>query len=256
MSEKPARRFRPWPKKFDGVRNVIDKEKLHQQYLDGAKYAWRDFCETKNYDPHPQKKQDFPVRVWQAEWIAHKVRESQEDAMDAVLDLKKYVQEERLKLPRTFNEMANVFRTLGTVIINQDLADARWDQEHAEFLKSNPEQRRFKMPPAKLSLMVNAQKRVMEMQQEALLIVRATAYQDVLPLKDPDPEETEAMAEGERLNSMGTTLIGAPTLSQKDVAAMMTEFVDQYRDAEQVAKTEIEVSNAPLTPFEGDDDSE
>lgn len=220
--------YRAWPKlRIEKKAFQIDREKVRLEYLSNPHYAWEDFCKLKEYNPGSDGRKQFSVRHWQQEWLAQQVQATEDGLMDEALATKRDIAKGRLAFPKEWGKTAVAMKQLSDYMVNQAIQAAAYDQQHAEFILKNPEAKRFKMHPKELATLALAQRRIQELHHASLLLPSQEAYQAIIPIRETDPQITEAESEEARLRAIEVELVGGGTLDENAMTQILNKWIDQ-----------------------------
>jgi hypothetical protein len=197
-----ARRFRPLPKTLAGT---IDKEKVKEQYLDGADYVWSDFCKKYNYNPDLRR--EFPISSLHREWILKKSELQAELFTAGALELQSIILQQRVEVLKVQAETNRRLRGQ----LSRTLATAE--------ISKTP------LSPRELVMLVNAQKGIQSCEFEALLMT-AQSSKEPLELNSSHIQSNEDH-EGERLRSIPTVLMSGEGLTADKMNEILEKWIDQ-----------------------------
>lgn len=227
-AKQPKGRFRPWPKKFDGLRFVYDKDKLRDEFLRNPQYEWGKFCEHAGYNPSPRHRNEFPIKLWQQMWLQQQVSQTEDSLMNEAVELRTFIARGRLQYPRQWSSTAEAMRQLSNHLLNRELANAQWDLDHAEEILANPNLVRCKITPANLAFLAGANKTIQEIQRHALLMPPPDqAYKATIPIRETDSDTLDAEQEEQRLKNIEPGLLGGGTLSEAKMTQILDKWIDQ-----------------------------
>lgn len=254
----PKKSFRPWPKRHDGVRRVVDKDKMRLLYMNSGHFSWVDFCKEYGFDPSAKKKQTFPVKSWINEKLQGQIEVREEQAITPALEVKSYILNERLKFPRLWNEEADRTLSLVKAYERNAILNAQWDIQNSEEIKLNPTKKRFNLKPSDLAFLATAKKTLQDIHRGSLLVPAVDAYKAIVPIKDMDPEVSQGEAEGERLREIGIKVLGCGALDHNTMTQMCAQWIDQNstKNETEVPNSPGPLSNEPITPLEGDNEAD
>lgn len=254
MSDGGQPTHRPFPKCFDGVRELIDKELVKEQYMQSKHFTWDDFCKEFEYDR--KNRAYFPFRSWRELKLQLEVELTDESLVQQQATVREKILKGRLEFPDKWSEESENTLQLVRAVESRLVMDHNWDMEHKKDITENPKLARFKPRIHEISALAHTKYTLMKLHQASLLMEGKDIYKAVIPIKDPDPEATQAFTEGERLRGMGYRLIGGGAVDHQSLTHLYKTWFDQEKDTvNQTSDAEEDPDNAPLTPLDLDDDT-
>lgn len=259
----PKVRFRPWPKKKIGHQTVIDVDKMRQLYLNQSEYAWTKFCASKGFNCSARSRNEFPVRVWQQEWLSIQAEMTMEEFVTPGVETKKILLSGRLKYITHWNDKASNLKYALDTRLKQILFLAQLENDQLEKIakglkKKDDYKDLYTIKTGELVQMVYGQKHLMELEREALLMPQSEVHKLALPVKEVDPLTSQAEAEGDRLRSLGPLNLDGTPPTQDQVTAMLSQWIDQQAAPAEIAVDQLspeDILNAPMTPLEEEDET-
>lgn len=251
-AQQPRGRCRPWPKKFDGMRFVIDREKLRDEFLRNPHYKWEDFCTDRGYKADARTKKEFPVKAWQQAWLQQQVEHTEDTLMKDAANLRHFIAQQRLEFPRQWERSAQAMKGLADFILERELRAARWDKENEEAILKDPTRARCHMKPSNLAFLASAQKTIQEIHRNALLLPPpGEAYKATIPIRETDPEVLDAEQEEQRLREIPVGLIGGGTLDEGKMTQILDRWIDQNAKAAEADKNleSLDDQDQPIDPL-------
>ena len=227
----PKGRYRPWPKHYDGLRFVIDKDRLREEYLRNPHYSWEDFCAANTYKATWAAKKDFNIKAWQQEWLHQQVTASEDGLMNEALEVKKFIAKARLEFPKEWNDTAKAMKGLADSLLRKAMLNAKWDQENEAAILAGKAAPRSSMKTSELSSLADAMGKIQALQRNALLMPSQDVYKAAIPIRDADPVVVEAEQEESRLRSIEVALVGGGTLDDTKMTLILDKWIDQQAKA-------------------------
>lgn len=239
------KRFRPWPKRHDGGRWVVDKERIKALYIEGKVYEWGAFCQTHNFNPAKATKAVLRFGAWQAEWLNLWTKVDDDALIPQAVKVRREVLTARLRLPGKWGEQAEQLQQMLNFILRNEGLAIKHDLENETKIKAGEVQAKSKITAFEVARLAHAQKVIMELERAALLLPSDDTYEKVVPIRQQDATEVEEDKEDERLAAMG---VQVPGVDPKDLAQLMAKFIDQAADQHPQIEDH---SDADAIPAEG-----
>lgn len=230
-AELTPKSFRPWPKKIDGFnREVLDREKIKEQYLSGPIYDFKEWCELWHYDYiGVRKNSQLPIRSWKEQWIKQRAEDQDDATIRQAIELRPKLLERSLEYIKQSGWTADTLRSVFNYHLSLIAADIRHDQENAEAIARGTVKAKYDRNDQAMQLLANAGEKVDKLMRSSLLLPNEKLREAVMNLPEIKQEERSAEAEGEELRSMPTQVIGFEGLSTAEMLKAMAGYYDQLQ---------------------------
>lgn len=247
-------KYRPWPKRFEGVRKVIDKDRIKELYLEGKVYEWAAFCQSHNFSPVKEYRNTFRFTAWQAEWINKWSQEHDDALVPAAIEVRRQILKARLELPKRWGDQAEAIRSLFAFALRREQLDAQHDNDNEEAIRKGTIKPKSKITPKDIATLAQTALLMNQLDRDALLLPAQEIYDKVIPIKQQDATESDESREDARLAALDIEIPGVVVGSQEDLAILMAKYIDQAAVTnaieDQSQETLPPADNAPLDPLD------
>lgn len=254
--DKVRRKRKAWPKKRDGHRLVLDKERLREQYLAAPHYSFHKFCEAEGYDYEARFLVEFPYRRWMSEWLESRMQRQDDETIASAVEARPNLLMERIRYVKEWGKSASNLKAIHDYMLSQIAADIQHDLKNADAITRDPKLRKFKLTPGKWMTMAIASEKLISIARQALLIPAQDQLNHVLPIPTKGADERQEEAELEELQNIGVSIIGQQeALTTQELGDTLAHWFDQHQEEKPATKT-VEARVEPEAEPEAEEEDE
>lgn len=231
--------YRPFPKKtrpvgYNGESEweLVDREKLKEQYMSQPFYRWEDFCNAFNYDPNKERKKDFGVSQWQNDWLHERQVEQDEQVIQRGIKVREIVGHKRINYIEFWNNSYDPLQFLFQGTYNMYAAELREAYE-----KNNGDakaalrhlKKTHRSWTGDIKQIFEAAQDLQKLQLTGLMMSQKDVEQLATKIRQRTAEEIAASADGERLHDMpmGITDAEGKLVKVEEAVKLMSGWYDQ-----------------------------
>lgn len=248
MNKHRPKKHKPWPKVKDlGInRDVVDKQRVGEEFLDGPDYSFRDFCLRSNYDSSARAAEEFPVKKWQALWLKKQVALQDEGILGRATDIRKSVLNRRLDFVENWGKNVEDLNKLYKFHVAYQIF---MGNKAIEEMKNNKIPT-YKPDPYQFAALSQAAKNVQALEQSALLVPQTVKMTDMIPIAEQTPDERDEDLDYEELTSMPVVPLQPMGVPADKMVEMLASWFDQNQ------KTHDDIKAAEESEESGELDAE
>lgn len=244
--------FRKFPKKLAApgtdTKYVTDWDALKRLYLDNPHYSFRKFLETYGFNP---KQVEYLPKSWQADWIEKQSSDQDEEIKGDVVHARRRILQERTRHIEAWPEMAVGLRELFRGHIALQLEAQQHDYQNKAAIEGGQVKRRYKATAMDMAFMMNAAKRLLEVERQALLVPQKEEPKHLLPAVSIDQKERMRRRRIEEFRNTHHPMMGIPDGSEiprEKMTELFSKYLDNFKpgqDEEEFVDSVIDAAENP-----------